>query len=67
MYSASLSSFKCCARSVAGVIDVLMVMDDRMRTNGVHMDFTGEKLQCSLRFSGPEFCSNLDDQACSEN
>lgn len=49
------------------VLAVLMVMDDRMRTDDVQVDFTGEKLQCSLRFSRPGLCSNLDHQACSQN
>jgi len=49
------------------VLAVLMVMDNRMRTDDVRVDFTGEKLQCSLRFSGPGLCSNLDHQACSQN
>lgn len=39
-----------------------MVMDDSMRTGGVHLCFAGEKLQSPLRFSGSGLRSNLDHQ-----
>lgn len=39
-----------------------MVMDDSIRTGGVHLHFAGEKLQSPLRFSGLGLWSNLDHQ-----
>lgn len=40
-----------------------MVMDDSMRTGGVHLHFAGEKLQSPLRFSRSGLWSYLDPQA----